>query len=302
VFLWASGSWRPNGSIDREAIRDLWKFSANLAAFNAVNFWSRNADNLLVGRFVNPCALGLYSRAYSLMLLPLNQITSTVSVAMYPVLARLQHDRVRVRSAYLRVVNLVALASLPMAAGLFVAAHPFVVVVFGQRWEGVAKVLQILCVTLLVQSVGSTVGLIYQVTGRTDWLFRWGLGASIITVASFAIGVHWGITGVAYSYAIVSVGMLYFNFAVPGKLIGLHPTEIARTVSGPLGASLVMALIAWLAGRALAGLGPGAQLAIEFVVGAAVYAAIAHGLSLRAFVDLKGIARRDGFMSVEPER
>ena len=38
--------------IDRRALRELWRFSGELAGFSAVNYWSRNADNFLIGKFV----------------------------------------------------------------------------------------------------------------------------------------------------------------------------------------------------------------------------------------------------------
>jgi O-antigen/teichoic acid export membrane protein len=293
LLLWLSSDWRPALSIDAAAVRDLWRFGANLAAFNAVNFWSRNADDLLIGRFATPSALGLYGRAYSVMLVGLNQVTSTVSVAMYPALARIQDDRDRLRLAYLRVVSVVALLAFPIAVGLFVAARPFVLTLFGERWTGAIRILQILCIPLLIQSVASTVGLIYQVSARTDWMFRWGVAASAVTVAAFAVGIHWGIVGVATSYAIVSVAMLYFNFSIPGRLVGVRPADVARVVRGPLAAAMIMGGCVWAAGYGTAKLGAPAQLVIEVGVGVTVYALIAELLPLDAFREVRKLIGRE---------
>lgn len=294
AILWGASSWRPRLKVDSKAVRELWGFSANLAAFNSVNFWARNADNLLIGRFVSPASLGVYSRAYSLMLIPLNQVTSTISVAMYPALARLQGDRERLREAYLRLVGMVAFVSFPLATGLFVAARPFVLTLFGERWIGVVRILQILCVPLLVQSVGSTVGLIYQTCGRTDWLFRWGVAATATVVVAFAIGVHWGIDGVATGYALASVALFYFNFAVPGRLIGLAFTDVVRTSWASFVVAAVMAGAAWGLARtaSIAGAGVGAQLAIEVVAGAVVYLGISWLLSLPPLTDVRRMLSR----------
>jgi O-antigen/teichoic acid export membrane protein len=300
ALLWATSTWRPSWSLDTKAVRELWAFSANLAGFNAVNFWARNADNLLIGRFVAPASLGIYSRAYSLMMVPLNQVTSTVSVAMYPALARLQTDRERLRSTYLGLVGIVAFVSFPLATGLFVAARPFVLTLYGERWDGVIRVLQILCIPLLLQSVGSTVGLIYQTCGRTDWLFRWGLAASGVVVVSFALGVHWGIEGVATSYAIASITLFYFNFTIPGRLIGLGFGELLRPMRAPLAVAGIMAVIVWLTGRATSALGNGATLGIEVTVGVGVYIGVSSLCSLRALTELSTHLRRVRGTSSEP--
>lgn len=293
AILWVASDWRPRQSVDMTAVRELWGFSANLAAFNSVNFWARNADNLLIGRFVSPASLGIYSRAYSVMMIPLNQVTSTITVAMYPALARLQSDRERLRDAYLRLVSIVAFVSFPLATGLFVAARPFVLTLYGDRWVGVIRVLQILCVPLLLQCVGSTVGLIYQTSGRTDWLFRWGCAASATVVVSFAIGIHWGITGVATGYAVASIVLFYFNFAIPGKLIGLRFGDVMRTVWGPFIIATVMAVVAWACGRLVtsASGGVAAQLSTEMIAGVLIYLGISYFSAQEAFMDIRRLLR-----------
>jgi O-antigen/teichoic acid export membrane protein len=291
LLLWVSSDWSPALLFDRQAVKDLWGFSANLAAFNSVNFWARNADNVLVGRFVAPAALGIYGRAYTLMMIPLNQVTSTISVAMYPVLARLQGNRELLRDTYLKLVEMIAIVAFPVATGLFVVAHPFVLTLYGQRWAGVVGVLQILCIPLLVQSVGSTVGLVYQTCGRTDWLLRWGVIASATTVAGFAIGIHWGIRGVAASYAIVSVPLFYFSLLPPGKLIGASPVDVLRAVRFPFAAAVAMAAVMWGAGRVVEGLGTGGQLGVEIAVGVVVYSALTTALSIAPLAHVVALYR-----------
>ena len=63
--------------------------------------------------------------------------------------------------------------------------------------------LKILCPLGMVQSIFTTVGLIYTSTGRTKTLFLWNLGATPFFLLSFVLGLPWGIEGVAASYAVV---------------------------------------------------------------------------------------------------
>ena len=202
VLLWIASDWRPRWILDRRAIRDLWGFSSNLAGFNALNYWVRNADNFLVGKFVGPAGLGIYGRAYNLMLMPLAQISWVLSRVMFPVLSRMQSDTARVKQGYLRAIGVIGLVTFPIVTGLFAVAEPFVLTVFGPRWESMVPIVQILCLAGLSQSVGTTTGWIYQSQGRTDWMFRWGLASSAVTLVAFGIGILWGVTGVATAYAV----------------------------------------------------------------------------------------------------
>ena len=86
-LLWLASDWHPTGPPDRGSIRDLWGFSSRLAGFTAVNYWARNADNLLIGRFIGTNQLAYYNRAYNLMSLPLDIVSSVATRVMYPALS-----------------------------------------------------------------------------------------------------------------------------------------------------------------------------------------------------------------------
>ena len=80
ALSFALSGWRPRRRFSWASLRELWGFTGNLLGFNFVNCWARNADNMLIGRFLGAAALGYYSRAYGLMLMPITQIISVVSM------------------------------------------------------------------------------------------------------------------------------------------------------------------------------------------------------------------------------
>lgn len=131
ILFWTYTSWRPGFSFSWPALRDLMHYGANLTGFNIINYWARQADDLLIGKVMGLASLGIYNRAYTLMLLPLTQVTSLLSRVMFPALSRIQHDKGKVRWAYLRMIQLVAFITFPMMIGLFVVAEPFVATLLG---------------------------------------------------------------------------------------------------------------------------------------------------------------------------
>ena len=195
ISVWMG--WRPRLALESHAARELWKFGAGQTGFTAINYWARNADDILIGRFVGPAELGLYPRAYQLMRLPLMQVSQVVGRVMFPAMARMQSDHRRVRRVYLDAVSAIALVAFPLMTGLAAASPELVPGVLGSRWSGAVVLLQILAVAGVPQSVGLTVGWIYQSQGRTDVMLRWGVGATALALLAFAIGVRWGAVGVA---------------------------------------------------------------------------------------------------------
>ena len=60
-------------------------FGGNVAGSYVIFNWLRNADNVLVGRYWGAGPLGLYSRAYNLLMLPMSQLNAPIaSVASVP--------------------------------------------------------------------------------------------------------------------------------------------------------------------------------------------------------------------------
>jgi O-antigen/teichoic acid export membrane protein len=285
--------WRPGGGADREAARELWSFGANQTGFQAVNYLARNTDNLLVGRFRGPRELGIYARAYQLMLLPLSQAGFVVNYVLYPALSRIQHDHERLRRAYLRTVGVTALLAFPVTVGMFVVAPDLIQVLFGSKWEAVAPILRILCVAGLFQSISTSTGIIYQTQGRTDWLFRWGLVSSVIIVAGFAVGIHWGAKGVAVAYAGLEIPLTYFSFSIPGRLIGMSVADVVRVVWAPLGCALVMGVVVWLVAEAMpASWSVYGRCSIDIAVGAVIYLGSIRVAKLASYTELRGLLKR----------
>lgn len=294
---WFATGWRPRLRVDTAAIRELSGFSRNLFGHAFFNHWARNADQLLIGRFLGEHALGLYARAYGTMYLPLTQVTGVVGHVMFPVLARLQKDRGASRRAYLRSLRGIALFSFPISLGLLVVAEHFVLAVYTEKWAGAIDTVRVLCVVGLVQSIAATGGWVFLATGRTDWMFRWGLAMGIASAASFAAGVSLGsVEAVALCYAALNIAVLYWDVRIPGRLIGVTFPDVLRSLAGIFACACGMAGCVVLLDRLVRDrLSHGACLAVEVAAGAAVYPLLLWLARVPALADaLESLARLRG--------
>ena len=120
------------------------RFGGNLTGFNFINYFNRNLDNILLGYYLGAGPLGVYSRAYSLLLLPLREINGPASAVLLPALSRLQADPIRFRRAYLRAVEILGFAGLCIVGLTFSSAPELVRIVLGQGWEQAAIVFRCL--------------------------------------------------------------------------------------------------------------------------------------------------------------
>jgi PST family polysaccharide transporter len=292
VLLWIFSSWRPRLVFRLNNLRSIAHYSFNLLGFNFFNYLARNADYLLIGRFLGAEALGYYTLAYRIMLYPLQNISSVLGRVMFPAFSRLQKQLARFRTAYLRVAASIASVTFPLMLGLLALVAPFVLAILGEQWEPVIILLIILAPVGLTQSIGTTVGTIYQATGRTDWMFWWGATAGILRVIAFVIGLRWGIVGVATAYAIITFALLYPNYAIPFRLIQLRVPKFALSLWRPFISSLLMATIVYL-GKSLlpADLSNQWQLGILVPLGVVVYILITWFLNRSQLMEMWDLVR-----------
>jgi O-antigen/teichoic acid export membrane protein len=209
---------------------------------------------------------------------------------MFPALSRIQADKARIKRVYLRSISSIALITFPLMLGLLVVADSFILTIYGPKWGAVIPVLQILCMVGLLQSILSTIGWLYTSQGRTDLQLWWTVGGGLLTFLAFAIGVQWGVIGVAIAYAVRVYGTIYFAIAIPGKLINMTFFEVVKTVASIFGCAVVMAVLVWGVGLLLPLTWPHwAYLAVQVPFGALVYGGLVHLFKLRAYQDVQGI-------------
>lgn len=242
AVMWPMSKFRPSLNFDSSALRELFNYGANLTAFSIVNYFSRQLDDFLIGKFFGSTSLGYYERAYAIMLMPIKQISAVVGRIMFPAMAKVQHDAEKLRTIYIDSNAAIAVLSFPILAYLYVASALLVEVIFGTKWLGMVPLLQIFCFVGAVQSIGTTVGWIYQSKGRTDLMFKYGLFASAVMVFAILIGVSRGSAlEVAGAYAI-AVGVLIIpQIWIPSRLIQLNPLRLLEVLFWPVLLSSVAA-------------------------------------------------------------
>jgi O-antigen/teichoic acid export membrane protein len=283
LALWGTSHWRPRMLFTLRALREFAGFSGNLFGFNAFNYWARNADNLLIGKFIGSQALGLYSRAYQLMVLPVYQISGVAGAVMFPVLSSVQHDLARVRSIYLRSIGSIHLIAAPIYAGLFAVADTFVSAVLGERWRGLVPILRILCTCGFFQPVGNSTGWLYTSLGRTDKMFKWGVFIGVMYVGGFFIGLKWGLLGVTWSYCIVSWAFWYPCWSIAGNLAGLSFTDMLTPLMPSSLCAIAMGIVVLLVGQGLRPHEPTwIVLIMQVFLGAAIYGCLVLGMRVKS--------------------
>jgi PST family polysaccharide transporter len=249
IGAWVVCRWRPGWPGKYEEVRSLVAFGRNLTGFGIINYFARNLDNLLIGRVWGTVALGFYAKAYQLLLLPIDQINEPLTSVAVPALSRLTDSPERYRQAYLRLLEKVALVTMPGVALMIATSDWLVLIVLGPQWGATARIFALLGITGLFQPIANTTGWLLITQGRTHHQFQWGLIGGTIAIVAIVAGLPWGAVGVAASYACARVfladPLLYWFVGRSGPV---RMSDFYRAIA-PVTCASLCALLATLAFR-----------------------------------------------------
>jgi PST family polysaccharide transporter len=255
---------------------------------------ANQADNLVAGRWLGPVALGLYSRAYQLMSVPIALLGDVLDKVLFPTMARVQDDPRRLASAYLRGTAVLVLVTLPVGVVTAVLAPDLVAVAFGSRWEALVPPFQVLALGMMFRASGRMSDSLSRATGkvyRRAW--RQWLNAGLVFLGAW-VGRRWGVTGVAAGV----LGALFTNYLMMAHL-SLSVAQIswvrfaeAQRPALRLGIAMGTVTLATTAGLRHLGL-PHFAILIAGALAAAGTAALAIWLAPMLFLGEHGLWIRD---------
>lgn len=171
------------------AIKKIFSFSVYQFLFNVINYFSRNLDKLLIGKYMGMSLLGYYEKSYRLMMLPLQNISHVITPVMHPVFSDYQNDLQQLSSSYEKIIRFLAFIGFPLSVFLWTSAREITLIIFGDQWLPSVPVFQILAISVGIQIVMSTSGSIFQASNDTRSLFICGVFSSILNVSGILTGI-----------------------------------------------------------------------------------------------------------------
>lgn len=220
-FVWHFCNWRPSYTIRKQEINEFLKFGAGLSGSNMINYFSKNADNILLGSKVGATSVGLYSKAYQLLMLPINQLRTPLTLVATPALSSLKKDPKTFVKYYKKYIFILAFFSMPLVACLAIFSKELILIILGHQWLESSHIFRILAIAGFILPVANSRGLVLVSTGQTKRLFYMVCVLSSVTILGFFVGINWGITGIAISLPITTYLLL-----IPTLLYSFKKTPI----------------------------------------------------------------------------
>jgi O-antigen/teichoic acid export membrane protein len=293
VGAWAACRWRPGWPARGAGVRSMLSYGGNLTGFSVMTFLARNVDNMLIGKVWGANQLGLYSRAYQMLLMPMAQINNPLVAVAVPALSRLSDSPARYRAAYLKILEKIAMITMPGVVFMMATSDWLVLLLLGPKWSGSGRIFMLLGLAAMIQPITRSALWLFTTQGRAREMFVWGVMGAVIAVVSIIAGLPWGAVGVAAAYAAtdlcVSTPLLFWYVGRRGPV---RVGDFYRTIAPAFSASVcalaaVVACRPWLAAWPSLFARLGIALVITMAVSLLVFAVLPTGrLAMRSFKEM----------------
>ena len=279
----AAGRWLPRPYSRSHPVRQLVNFGWTLVATNLVGYAARQIDTIMIRFLFGNSPLGLYNRAFQLVMTPLTQARSPLQSVALPVLSRVQQDQPRFET-YVTAAQLALgfLFGIPLAivAGL---AEPAVDIMLGDRWASAAPLLRMFAIAGILTTVAFVGYWVYLARGLGADLLRYSIVTALIKVVCIVIGSFFGLVGVAVAFAVHPAIAWPISLAWLSRITPMPRRQLYQGAGRIIAVSLAAGFAAWGV----------AQLVTDAHAWLQVTAGLAAGLAVSAAAMLIPAYRRD---------
>ena len=246
--VWVASGWVPSLPNFSSDVRSLLKFGRNLTLFNIGAYAARSVDNILIRKQWGADKLGLYSRAYALLLLPMQQIAGPFTAVAVPLMSRYQKDAKKYRELYCKGCALAALLQFPVSLFAGTAAEEIVVVLLGSQWIKAAPIFVAMIPAAIAGATSPASNWVLLSLGQSGRYLKLGLFNYSCVIAAFFIGLPYGPIGVATAYSICSVALRLPSIVYSLKESPIKLTDAYTAMRDPAIAVAIAFAAGWAVG------------------------------------------------------
>jgi len=202
----------------------------SILSFNLVNYWARNSDNLIIGKFFGSEMLGIYNRAYNILIIPVSIFQSVFGSVFYASLIKIKKDKNQVEHELLFILKAVSLICIFIIIALVNFNDYLVYYLWGMKWHKVAELLPYIGILVYLQSLISPFGNIFIIYEKEKNFAKIGILSAILMVLSIILGSIYSFLSIIIFYSLFSILINSYIFVFLGLVNILSFNKTKMTV------------------------------------------------------------------------
>jgi len=210
----------------KETIGKVKSLAKNVSWFTFFNYWQRNVDNLLIGKVYGEHSLGLYSRAYALLEMPIHLISGVLQQIMFPSFQKQLDENLDIKPDHIDLIKILNIMIFPVPVLLVCLPYTISNLLWGQAWLHVGDFLPVFGTLIILQAP------IFQCRAhdgidlkKINTLLLLEVSMRVFLIAAIVIGMQVSLMSIVYAY-----GLAYICFCVPFTAYWGHVRSFSFTL------------------------------------------------------------------------
>jgi len=241
VIMLGAARFRPRLRFSFAHLRSIAGYAANMTGVNIVSVVMRNADSLIIGRWLGAGALGLYGMATRFTRQPVEMFVSSVlHPVLFPAYSRMQRDDALTARTMQRAMAGAAFVMFPLLGGVAAIARPFTEGVLGPQWAAAAVLLMLMAPVGMLRTLVAGTGALFLARDRTRLLLLIHIGGGMLLLVAYLAGVQVGLVAVVLALFIAEAVIVTTKLAICARMLRTSLPRLVQGVGGPLLATAIM--------------------------------------------------------------
>lgn len=289
LFLWASSDWYPKLIFSSEKFRQHFHYGYKLTLSGILDIIFTNIYQIIIGRFYSPAQVGYYTRANSLMMLPVGNVSGALNRVVFPLFSKVQDDIPRFRNAYKQVMQIVLFIITPIIVLMAFLAQPLIIFLFTEKWLSVVPIFQIICFTGVLYPIHKYNLLVLQVKGRSDLFLQLEIVKKIMLSVILVIAFFYGFYALLWGQLLFSILALLINTHYAGRMLEYSMIQQLKDIVPIFLFASITGVAVYFVQKALLDYTVLTQLLVGGLSGSLIYFLVAYMFKFQSIQDIKNL-------------
>ncbi|MCH5327996.1 MAG: lipopolysaccharide biosynthesis protein [Coprobacter sp.] len=250
-IMWVS-KFIPQLKFSVKSFKELFSFGAKILGSDIIWVIFNNIYPLIIGKKFNSQSVGYFTRASSYSTLVPSNFSGVLENVLFSAFSKLQKDKESLIRLYQKSITISSFFVFTGNFFLLGLAYPLILNVISAKWLPCVPLLQILCLSTLLEHINSINGRLLMVLGYPGIFLKMAAVTQPINLMIICISTFGGLIGLAWGSVVSSIIGVIYNCHLFKKVTQINPFNYLKEslkiliISGGIGVGAMLSFDYWL--------------------------------------------------------
>jgi O-antigen/teichoic acid export membrane protein len=201
---------KPSFVFKLNEIKEFLSFGAYQMGERSINYFTSQADTIIIGKLLGMEALGLYNLVKQIIEKSVYTLNSIMNKITFPMFSKIQNDEIKLKEIYLKVLGILTFIQYPILATQFFYGYDILLFILGDKWIGTEELIKLFAIYSLFLVYGNPTGALLLSKGKANWGFYSNAVYFVLYPVSIYLFINlYGLNGALYGYIFIGLLSIY---------------------------------------------------------------------------------------------